>query len=82
MVVPLLSSKEKALSVIFLAHGHFEILGEMPEKNTQNDERRILDFGVRLIDFWPERIRFSTPEKISPVRESAPPTFFYVQNAP
>ena len=54
MVVPLLSSKEKALSVIFLAHGHFEILGEMPEKNTQNDERRILDFGVRLIDFWPE----------------------------
>jgi hypothetical protein len=33
---PLLSSKEKAVSIIFLADRHFEILGKH-HKNTQND---------------------------------------------
>ena len=50
IVALLLSSKEKAVSIIFLTCGHFVILGkgEMPEK-TQNDA-----FWVRLMVFWPE----------------------------
>ena len=31
IVTSLLSSKEKAVSIIFLACGHFEILGECPK---------------------------------------------------
>jgi hypothetical protein len=79
-----------------LAYGHFEILGKCPKANTQNDAVLVAfngflagepRLGCRKVDFrflsgkWKPEIKFSTPEKISPVRESALPTF-YVQNAP
>jgi hypothetical protein len=45
---PLLSSKEKAASIIFLAHGHFEIWRKHPKAP------KATYFWVRLMDFWPE----------------------------
>jgi hypothetical protein len=66
VVTPLLSSKEKAAPMIFLARGYFDILGEMPE-NTQNGvflgalngflagEPRLCYLGCRKVDF---RLRF------------------------
>jgi hypothetical protein len=47
-VAPPLSSKEKAVSIIFLAYGRFEILGKCPKTP------KTTCFWVRLMDFWPE----------------------------
>ena len=78
---PLLSSKEKAASMVFLAYGNFEFWEEYPKTP------KTTCFWVRLMDFWAER----EPRLVNPLfytREKFPRSwgcsahFFYVQDAP
>jgi hypothetical protein len=96
--LPRLCPRRRWRSIIFFAHGRFEILGKYPKTP------KTTCFWVRLMDFWPESpasgvgvekrisgfFRASGNQKSTfpHIREQfprpgeCPANFFYVQNAP